>query len=229
MSIGARSRPGAGSPRFSKPSVSSLNHEPKHCTGVLGRNFPGCLARLTHVNETHSFLFRKTFEAMTDSFDVNAYWLNRGKTYIQEERLALDYHRRQERFLFDLLRQARLPFSRILEVGCGFGRVTKLLTQNFPGAQIMAVDLSPDQLLNARNYCAGCENITFQAYDFYSDEALPGEDYDCALAIEVFLHHPERVLRAVLGRLLAVSRSVVSIDWSEHWPWKTPAHVWVHD
>src|SRR5205085_4500721 len=104
-----------------------------------------------------------------------------------------------------------------------------LLAQNFPGAQIMAVDLSPDQLLNARNYCAGCKNITFQAYDFYSDEALPGEDYDCALAIEVFLHHPQRVLRTVLGRLLAVSRSVVSIDWSEHWPWKTPAHVWVHD
>ncbi len=166
---------------------------------------------------------------MNTSFDVNQYWLKRGQTYIREDRLGLDYHRVQERFLFDVLRAGQLPMSRMVEVGCGFGRVTKLLSENFPGAQITGLDLSPDQLANAKRYCAGRENIQFASYDFYSGQPVPGGGYDCAFAIEVFLHHPEPVIRALIGKLLAASQFVVSIDWSEAWPWKTPEHVWIHD
>ena len=61
------------------------------------------------------------------AFDVNEYWLRRGKTYVSEERLASEYYRRQERFLLDRLLSARLPMQRILELGCGFGRITRLL------------------------------------------------------------------------------------------------------
>jgi hypothetical protein len=104
-----------------------------------------------------------------------------------------------------------------------------LLAVNFPAAQITALDLSPDQLTHAERYCAGYENIAFAPYDFYSSQPIPGGGYDCAFAIEVFLHHPEPVIRALIGRLLAASRYVVSLDWSEHWPLKTPEHVWIHD
>src|SRR5262245_25651361 len=114
---------------------------------------------------------------MSETFNVNKYWLKRGQTYIEEPRLALEYHRAQERFLLDVLRRGQVPMKSILELGCGFGRITKLLAENFPAAQITALDLSPDQLDNARRYCAGCANVVFQQYDFYSGQAFPGADY----------------------------------------------------
>jgi len=165
---------------------------------------------------------------MSDVFDVNQYWLKRGRSYIGEP-LPQDYHRLQERFLFDLLGASRMPMGRILEIGCGFGRVTKLLAEHFPNAQITALDLSPDQLANARRYCQPAGNVVFELYDFYSGLPFPGDEYDAALAIEVFLHHPRQAVLRLIEKLSGVSRCIVNIDWSEEWPWKTAEHVWVHD
>lgn len=166
---------------------------------------------------------------MHTAFNVNDYWLKRGQTYFREERLALEYHRVQERFLFDVLRESQVPFRRILELGCGFGRITKLLAEQFPQASITALDLSPDQLANARAYCSGLDNIAFAQYDFYSGKPFPGLDYDLVVAIEVFLHHPVHIIRGLLGKLSSITQLVVNIDWSEEWRWKTPEHVWIHD
>src|SRR3989442_2999411 len=83
---------------------------------------------------------------MSAEFDATTYWLKRGKGYLEEEQSYAEYHRVQERFLFETLRAGRLPMQNILELGCGFGRVTKLLAGNYPGADILALDLSPDQL-----------------------------------------------------------------------------------
>jgi SAM-dependent methyltransferase len=166
---------------------------------------------------------------MSDKFNVNAYWLQRGQTYIAEPRLALEYYRGQEKFLFDVLRQGRVPMGTILELGCGFGRITKLLAGHFPEAEITALDLSPEQLQNARQYCAGRGNIQFARHDFYSGQPLPGAAYDTALAIEVFLHHPADLVRSLVERMAARVRFLVNLDWSESWPRKLPAHVWLHD
>jgi len=165
---------------------------------------------------------------MSEVFNVNQYWLKRGKGYIQEN-LPQDYHRVQEGFLLDVLEASHIPLRTILEIGCGFGRITKLLAKRFPEAQITALDLSSDQLANAQRYCGEVENVTFQQYDFYSGTPFPGAGYDAALAIEVFLHHPQPVVRRLFEELSAIAGHIVNIDWSEAWPWKTPAHVWVHD
>jgi SAM-dependent methyltransferase len=135
----------------------------------------------------------------------------------------------QERFLLAVLARSRMPFGNILELGCGFGRVTKLLAETFPKARITALDLSPDQLSNARRHCGEAANIAFEQYDFYSGLPFPGSGYDAAVAIEVFLHHPEDVVYGLLERLHHVSRHIINIDWSESWPWETAGHVWVHD
>lgn len=165
---------------------------------------------------------------MSEAFNVNQYWLNRGRTYIQEG-LPAEYHRLQERFLLDVLVASQMPLGRVLEIGCGFGRITKLLAGTFRQAQITALDLSPDQLANARRYCGDSENITFLQYDFYSGLRFPGGSYDATVAIEVFLHHPRPVVRRLFEGLSTITRYIVNIDWSEEWPWKTAEHVWVHD
>jgi SAM-dependent methyltransferase len=162
-------------------------------------------------------------------FDVNKYWIERGRTYLSEERLNGPYHRLQEQFLLEVIQRGELPAQNILELGCGFGRVTRLLSEQLPQSKITAVDLSMDQLNNARSYCGGKQNITFGIYDFYSEAPLPGERYDLTVAVEVFLHHPAEVVLKLIKAVSQVSTCIVNIDWSEPWRWKTPEHVWVHD
>lgn len=166
---------------------------------------------------------------MSRQFDVNAYWLERGRRYMEENRTPAEFHRLQERFLLDVLRSSALPMTRILEIGCGFGRITRLLEETWPQAHITALDLSPEQLANARRYCGEKSRVHFAQYDFYSTEPLPGNDFDCILAIEVFLHHPPQVVSRLIKRLALAAGHFVNIDWSERWPWPTPEHVWIHN
>ena len=165
---------------------------------------------------------------MTEAFNVIQYWLERGQSYFREG-LPQEFHHLQEEFLLDVLQGCHISMDNILEIGCGFGRITKLLSKTFPNARITALDLSPDQLENARRFCGANPNISFQQYDFYSSEPLPGARFDVAIGVEVLLHHPRPVVRTLLDKLSAVSNYIVNLDWSEDWPWKTPEHVWVHD
>src|SRR5215210_5991184 len=78
------------------------------------------------------------------------YWLTRGKIYMSNFR----YNKRfqlQERMLIEYLRT--IDFESVLEVGCGFGRITSKVIRNFPRIRdYLAVDLSPDQIRNAQEY-----------------------------------------------------------------------------
>ena len=165
---------------------------------------------------------------MQSSFNVNEYWLQRGRNYLHEN-LPQEFHRLQETFLIDVLRSSGIPLASILEVGCGFGRITRLLASSFQDTKITALDLSPEQLENAKRYCGQQSNISFQQYDLYSGKPFPGAGYDIMVAIEVFLHHPRPIVLGLFRRLAAVASHLINIDWSEHWPWKTAEHVWVHD
>ena len=162
-------------------------------------------------------------------FNVNEYWLERGRTYIGEKRTPPEFHRLQERFLLGVLRRGNIAMRRVLEIGCGFGRITKLLADAWPEADITALDLSPEQLANARQYCGANPRVRFEQYDFYSGAPLPPGPYDTVVAIEVFLHHPPEFVVELFRKLAAVGRHIVNIDWSEDWPGPLPEHVWVHD
>ena len=148
---------------------------------------------------------------------------------MQERRTPAEFHRLQEAFLLEVLHRSQTAMRRVLELGCGFGRITRLLAQAWPDAEVTALDLSQEQLANARRYCGDNPRLHFQQFDFYSGAPFPGSDYDTVVAIEVFLHHPPRVVAGLLKKLAAVGRHIVNIDWSEAWPWPTPEHVWVHD
>jgi len=64
---------------------------------------------------------------MSDEFNVNEFWLNRGREGSAEEPRYAEYHRLQEQFLLQILRQGPLPMRTIIELGCGSGRITRLL------------------------------------------------------------------------------------------------------
>jgi len=119
--------------------------------------------------------------------------------------------------------------DRILEIGCGFGRITRLLAEHFPAANITALDLSLEQLANAKAYCGENPNLRFLQHDFYSGLPFPGTGYHSVIAVEVFLHHPAEVVLSLLEKLAAISQHIINIDWSEPWSRPTSPHVWVHD
>ncbi len=82
------------------------------------------------------------------SYNPGEYWKERGKVYKQNFKYDKNF-KLQEDTLIDYLK--KYSFSTVLEVGCGFGRVTRLLLSAFPQIkEYFAFDLSPHQIENAK-------------------------------------------------------------------------------
>jgi malonyl-CoA O-methyltransferase len=92
----------------------------------------------------------------------------------------------------------REPFS-ILELGCGTGYLTELLSKRFPRARIEAVDFAPAMIERARNRVPGA---LFFACDIEELEPEP-ESYDLIVsnATIQWLTEPERTLARLAGSL----------------------------
>ena len=130
---------------------------------------------------------------------LNEYWLLRGEHYLGNDgyRLAKRWHTQQERHFVELVKASQ-PQT-IIEVGCGFGRMTKAVALAIPGIRILASDISSHQLHHARKHCAGL-NAEFSEYDLYDDSPFPMVA-DLAMAAEVFYHLPQSILRLVVARI----------------------------
>ena len=137
----------------------------------------------------------------------------------------------QEQILVEYLRK-NISFSTVLEVGCGFGRITKIILSNFPEVtEYVAVDLSPDQIENARNYVMGSDKrgvLKFIVSDIQSLEM--NLKYDLVIAPEVLLHILPSEINEVLVKMVGWSRkNVVNIDWYEDvTPRKAVPHNFIH-
>ena len=84
------------------------------------------------------------------SYNPSEYWRERGKVYKKNFRYDKD-KRLQEEFLLTHLNGISGSFKSVLELGCGFGRITKLLLTNYDNiTEYLAVDISPDQIENAK-------------------------------------------------------------------------------
>ncbi len=145
------------------------------------------------------------------SYNPEEYWRERGKIY-QSTFQYTDTFRLQERFLLDALR--KLSFSSVLEVGCGFGRITKLLLQSYNIREYTAVDLSHDQIENAKKYVNDQEKVNFVISDIQSFNS--DKKFDLVLAAEVLLHIKPEEIGAIVGKLLSFTNHYfVHVDWSE--------------
>lgn len=160
------------------------------------------------------------------AFDPNAYWLKRGPSYMGEPRLHGPFYRSQERFIVDVVK--RLNPSTVLEVGCGYGRVTRELAKALPGTKITGRELSSAQVTNARAYCQGLKNVEFRYADINVDPV--GGPFDLAIAIEVLLHHPAEAVKGIIGKLLAAAPLLLhEIDPNVTVGDATAEHCFIHD
>lgn len=73
---------------------------------------------------------------------------------------------------------------RALEIGCGVGRFLAALAGKL--GRIVGLDVAPAMLEEARRRCRACANVEFLLGDGRGFAALPDENFDLALAIDVF-------------------------------------------
>ena len=98
-----------------------------------------------------------------------------------------------ERFLDELA--GRLPDgARVLDLGCGAGRVARRLSGRF---DVTGVDISEEQLRLAPENAPGA---SFRHGDFTRLD-LPGGSFDAVTALYSFVHVPREEHAALLGRI----------------------------
>jgi len=137
-----------------------------------------------------------------------------------------EYYRHQEQFLFEVIRLGQLPMRNLIELGPGAGRITRYLTELYPSVRISTVDPNVEPNQSAQ----GCvEASRFEPDILNSNAQAPSRKFDVALAVEVFQGQTRTRVRSLVDILAAVSRHIISIDWSEPWPWKIPDGLWCHE
>ncbi len=139
-------------------------------------------------------------------------WISKGKNYYEymqnKSNLTKLRYWMQEQQLKKVLRKIKGVES-ILEVGCGYGRITKILKQTFPQAKITAIDISIHQLRQARKVL---KKIRFNEMSLFHLPLIP--TYDLVIAIEVLMHiHPDKIAEAINILSQKSNHYILNLDW----------------
>lgn len=174
------------------------------------------------------------------TYTPKEYWIEQGKVYKKN----FDYNKKfqvQEQILIDYLRKnifseySHTSPINILELGCGFGRITKLILSNFPSIkEYVAVDISPDQVSNAKEYVklndlAKNIEVKFIVSDIQSLDLDKNNYYDLVLSCEMLLHILPTEIKEVIIKMVNLSKKhILNVDWYETNPKKKAPHNFVH-
>jgi ubiquinone/menaquinone biosynthesis C-methylase UbiE len=120
---------------------------------------------------------------------------------------------------------------RILEIGCGIGRMTRELANIF--GEVHATDVSAEMIKQARARLEGLSNVRLYETNGLDFAELPSGYFDLVFSAYVFQHVPsEDVIRANImdayrvlkpgGVLKFQTNSITSFDF-----WDTPKDTWV--
>jgi len=105
----------------------------------------------------------------------------------------------------------KLRFKSVLELGCGFGRITKLILDNFD-VEYTAVDMSPEQIGHVKN---DFENVNIVVDDITTMPENFFKDYDLVISVEFLMHikpeHIEKVFRIINNSAI---RHIVNMDYA---------------
>jgi SAM-dependent methyltransferase len=137
------------------------------------------------------------------TYDYSKYWKKAGKKYKKNFRYTDAFTVQEYKLLAEL---KKLDFKSVFELGCGFGRITKIIMNNFDVSRYDAVDISKHQIKNA-----DVPGVNFEVADFM--EYTPKGTYDLVLASEVLLHIPPNLIKQTVSKLLSMSKKyLVTID-----------------
>jgi ubiquinone/menaquinone biosynthesis C-methylase UbiE len=81
---------------------------------------------------------------------------------------------------------------RILEIGCGAGRMTLALSRFF--GRVDAVDISPEMIAQARVALRACTNVHLYVNNGTDLSIFPDNSFDFAISAIVFQHIPKQAI-----------------------------------
>ena len=168
------------------------------------------------------------------SYNPSEYWHERGKIY--KKNFRFDKNKRlQEEFLVAHLNNVSGSIKSVLELGCGFGRISQLLLTNYPNiTEYLAVDISPDQIENAKSLMSSTKlpnnqvKLDFLVSDIQSLRL--DKEYDLVILSEVLLHILPSDIDTIIKKLITLSKKhIINIDWYEDQSPKSQAsHNFIH-
>jgi SAM-dependent methyltransferase len=175
------------------------------------------------------------------AYNYKEYWLDRGKVYLND--FEPYKYKEQEHLLLDVARKHLLGgnVKTVLEIGCGFGRITKLLVENIPSIQTYhATDISEHQLGNAvdRYFVdAPKDKVDWFNYDILTNrpsekgQRIMLDSYDLVIASEVLMHiSPGIGIRTAINNMLLISHGyVMNIDVDSRFTSRMEYYNFIHD
>lgn len=151
--------------------------------------------------------------------DTIKYWMERGPVYYDQHRrlnpISKSRFYLQERAIINQLYNY-YPFESVLEVGCGYGRITSLILDNLSISKSLkryvAIDISLDQINKAQERTREKGNVE------YRQIAIQDLDYenefDLVIASEVLMHVPPDQIRGAIDKLISASKGLIlNVDW----------------
>ena len=140
-----------------------------------------------------------------------AYWLEHGKTYKDEIDFTGPAYQAQEKALLSVL--SNLEFESVLEVGAGFGRITRLLVNSGFQGDYLATDVSNDALDELNKYMGQTQAVSRTLLDL---DSANSEDYDkkwdLVLSVEVLMHR-DNLIKDIRTLLSLSKKYVVIVGW----------------
>jgi len=168
------------------------------------------------------------------TYNPSEYWHERGKDY--QKNFRYDKNKRlQEEFLIAHLNNISGSFKSVLELGCGFGRITQLLLSNYNNiTEYLAVDISPHQIENAKKLLSSTKStnkeikLDFLVSDIQSLKL--DKKYDLVILSEVLLHILPTEIDSIIKKLITLSnKHIINIDWyADHSPRIQARHNFIH-
>lgn len=114
----------------------------------------------------------------------------------------------------DLLKSHTASAKNIIDIGCGSGRLSELVSDN---QQYLGIDNSSELIKIAQNNYYNRKNLNFQVQDITTDFLL-NDKFDLALMIAVIHHIPTKDLRLKIlkniNKIMTVNGSLIITSWN---------------
>ncbi len=135
--------------------------------------------------------------------DVDAFYDSISSEYTESIRRCVPFYEEMLKSLFQYLKPEFNPKT-ILELGCGTGNLTQIISRKFPDAKITAVDISEECLKECKSRISS-SNIEYIKSDFKELE-LPNNSFDLVLS-SISIHHLIDSEKEVLFRKIFASQT----------------------
>jgi 2-polyprenyl-3-methyl-5-hydroxy-6-metoxy-1,4-benzoquinol methylase len=160
----------------------------------------------------------RTISQWTSLGESNPYWSvisseeNRG---VLDDRLKADFYasgvKNIDDFfqLLDFRNIEIINLNRVLELGCGVGRLTRTLAQRFES--VTALDISPGNIQLAKNDLKNYKNVDFQILNSLDSIRSQEGEFDVFISLITLQHNPPEVQKAMLETIFSKLKKSGSI------------------